>query len=92
MGMSETPCADKLTIVEAFADHKLPIRMFHLHMLLEICQFVDSPLGERHQEHIKCHASHSIVFCLYVCILPFVGLFVSLILTPLKLVRVRQRL
>lgn len=91
MGTSATPYADKLTIIEAFADYELPVRMFHLNMLLEIGQFVDPPLGERHQEHIKRHASHSIVLRLDIRILPLVGLLVSLILASLELVRVGQR-
>ena len=90
MGASATPYADKLTIIEAFADHELPVRMFHLHMLLEVRQFIYPFLGERHQEHIECHASHRVVFRLYVRVLPLVSLLISLVLTPLKLVRVRQ--
>ena len=88
--MDGTPCADELTIIEAFADHELPVRVFHLHMLLEVCQFVYSLLGERHQKHVKRHASHSVVFRLDIRVLPLVSLLVSLILTFLELVRVRQ--
>jgi len=90
MGMSATPYADKLTIIEAFADHELPVRMFHLHVLLEVRQFVYPPLGERHQEHVECHASHCIVLRLYIRVLPLGGLLVGLVLTPLELARVRQ--
>ena len=87
--MNATPCADKLTIIEAFADNELPVRMFHLHVLLEVCQLVYPPLGERHQEHIERHAGHSVVLRLYVRVLPLVSLLVSLVLTSLELVRVR---
>lgn len=86
-----TPCADKLTVIESLADHEFPVRVFHLHMLLEVCQSVYPPLGERHQEHIKRHASHSIVLRLDIRILPLVGLLVRLILASLELVRVGQR-
>ena len=89
MGTSATPCAGKLTIIETFADHELPVWMFHLHMLLEVCQLVYPPLGERHQEHIERYASHSVVLRLYIRVLPLVSLLVGLILTPLELIRVR---
>ena len=92
MGMSATPYADKLTIIEAFADHELPVWMFHLHMFLEVRQFVNPSLGERHQEHVKCHASHSVVLRLHIRVLPLDSLLVGLVLTPLELVGVRQRL
>ena len=87
--MNATPCADELTIIETFADHELPVWVFHLHVLLEVCQSVYPFLGERHQEHVKRHASHSVVFRLDIHVLPLVSLLVSLILAFLELVRVR---
>ena len=82
--MNATPCARKLTIAETFTDNKLPVRMFHLHMLLEVRQFVYSLLRERHQEHIERHAGHSVVLCLYIRVLALVSLLVSLIFAFLE--------
>ena len=79
----------QLTIIESLTDYELPIGMFHLHMLLKVRQSVYPSLRERHQQHIKRHASQSVVLRLYIRVLPLISLLLDLILTPLEFGGVR---
>jgi len=61
---------DCLTIIKPITDDKVPIRMAHLHMFLEVPQLVDALLRERHEQHVHSDTCNGIVFRFYVSVFP----------------------
>jgi hypothetical protein len=64
--------------------------MPHFHVLLVLAEFVDSLLGELHNQHVYRDTRHRVVFCLYVRIAPTRRILFILAFTGGKLARIWQ--
>lgn len=82
----------RFTIVKPLADYKVPIRMAHLHMFLEITQLVDALLRERHKEHIHRHAGDRVVLRLHIRMFPPPRMLLWLAFSLFELGRIREGL